>query len=153
MRPLFKLSLSEKFLQIFFFYKFVFTDGHKDFFSIFSFSFPPDSTRGCRAKVWYRARNTPARLGFAPEDSQPCEPWCRCSCLFPSGDVASFSYFFSSIHSLSIHFQIHNSITNLLVIKTLLFDLGSTQSQSSDCAGFCPPLPFCQDRMAVGPTA
>ena len=50
-----------------------------------SFSFPSDSTRGCRAKVWYQTRNTPARLGFAPEDSQPCEPWCRCSCLFPPG--------------------------------------------------------------------
>ena len=29
----------------------------------------------------------------------------------------------------------------------------STQSQSSDCAGLCPPLPFCQDRVAVGPAA
>ena len=61
------------------------TNVHKVFLSVFSFSFSSDSTRGCRAKVWYRTRNTPARLGFAPEDSQPCEPWCRCSCLFPPG--------------------------------------------------------------------
>ena len=46
--------------------KFVFTERCKLFFKIFSFSFPSDSTRGCRAKVWYRTRNTPARLGFAP---------------------------------------------------------------------------------------
>ena len=64
---------------------YVFTESHKFFSNISSFSFPQDSTRGCRAKVWYRTTNTPARLGFAPEDSQPCEPWCRCSCLFPPG--------------------------------------------------------------------
>ena len=38
-----------------------------------------------RTKVWYRTRNTPARLGFAPEDSQPHrEP-------LPGADVPLFS--------------------------------------------------------------
>ena len=69
--------------------KFVFTEGRKLFFSIFSFSFPLDSARGCRAKVWYRTRNTPARLGFAPDDSQPCEPCC----LFPPGWCCLFLLF------------------------------------------------------------
>ena len=73
--------------------------------------------------------------------------------FFHPGDVASSSYFFSLFRYTLNGYLIHNSITNLLVIKALLFDLGSTQSQSSDCAGFCPPLPFCQDRVAVGPTA
>ena len=81
LRALLELSLPKKNFSS---TKFVFTESHK-FFNIFSFSLPLDSTRGCRAKVWYRTRNTPARLGFAPEDSQPCEPWCRCSCLFPPG--------------------------------------------------------------------
>ena len=73
--------------------------------------------------------------------------------FFHPGDVASFSYFFSLFRYTLNGYLINKSITNLLVIKALLFDLGSTQSQSSDCAGFCPPLPFCQDRVAVGPTA
>ena len=73
--------------------------------------------------------------------------------FFHPGDVASSSYFFSLFRYTLNGYLIHYSITNLLVINALLFDLGSTQSQSSDCAGFCPPLPFCQDRAAVGPTA
>ena len=73
--------------------------------------------------------------------------------FFHPGDVASSSYFFSLFRYTLNGYLIHKLITNLLVIKALLFDLGSTDSQSSDCAGFCPPLPFCQDRMAVGPTA
>ena len=73
--------------------------------------------------------------------------------FFHPGDVASSSYFFSLFRYTLNGYLIHNSITNLLVIKALLFDLGNTQSQSSDCAGCCPPLPFYQDRVAVGPTA
>ena len=73
--------------------------------------------------------------------------------FFYPGDVASFSYFLSLFRYTLSGYLIHNSITNLLVIKALLFDLGSTQSQISDCEGFCPPLPFCQDRVAVGPAA
>ena len=73
--------------------------------------------------------------------------------FFHPGDVASFSYFLSLFRYTLSGYLTHNSITNLLVIKALLFDLGITQSLISDCAGFCPPLPFCQDRVAVGPTA
>ena len=85
LRSLLELSLSGEPKKIVWSTKFIFTERRKLFFSIFSFSFPSDSARGCRAKVWYQTRNTPARLGFAPEDSQPYEPWCRCSCLFPPG--------------------------------------------------------------------
>ena len=73
--------------------------------------------------------------------------------FFHPGDVAFFSYFFSLFRYSLSGYLIHNSVTNLLVIKALFFDLGSTQSQILDCAGFCPPLPFFQDRVAVGPTA
>ena len=73
--------------------------------------------------------------------------------FFHLGDVASFSYFFSLFRYTLSGYLIHNSITNLLVIKALLFDLGSTQYQILVCARFCPPLPFFQDRVAVGPTA
>ena len=73
--------------------------------------------------------------------------------FFHPGDVASFSYLFFLFPYTLSGYLIHNSITNLLVIKALLFDLGSTHSQISDCLGFCPPLSFCQDRVAVGPTA
>ena len=101
LRTLLEFLLSGEFFKNFWSTKFVFTENRKLFFSIFSFSFPLDSTRGCRAKVWYRTRNTPARLGFAPEDSQRCEPWCRCSRLFPPGCCCLFFLFllFISIHS------------------------------------------------------
>ena len=73
--------------------------------------------------------------------------------FFHPNDVASFSYFFSLFWYPLSGYLIQNSITNLSVIKALFFDLSSPQSQISDCAGFCPPLPFCYDRVAVGLTA
>ena len=72
--------------------------------------------------------------------------------FFHPGDVASFPFFFSLFRYPLSGYLVHNSITNLLVIKALLLDLGSAQSQIPNCAGFCPPLPFSQDRVAVGPT-
>ena len=80
-------------ITAYFVYKVRFYGELHAFFSIFSFSFPSDSTRGCRAKVWYQTRNTPARLGFAPEDSQPYEPWCRCSSLLTPGWCCIFFLF------------------------------------------------------------
>ena len=73
--------------------------------------------------------------------------------FFHPGDVTSFSYFFSWFQYPLSGYLIHNSSTNPLVIETLLFDLGSTQSQIKTVQGFVRPCPFCQDRVAVGPTA
>ena len=87
LRALSKVSLSANFLKILFVYEVCFYGGSRyllQYLFLF-FSAVLRSTRGCRAKVWYRTRNTPARLCFDPEDSQPCKPWCQCSCLFPPG--------------------------------------------------------------------
>ena len=75
--------------------KFVFTECHKFFFNVFSFSLPPDSTRGCRARSG-TGLETPL-LGWA----LPLKILNHVSLgvdvpvFFHPGDVTSFSYLFS----------------------------------------------------------
>ena len=68
----------------------------KFFFNIFSFSLPPDLIWGCWAKVWFRTRNTPARLGFVSlRILNHVSLGVDVPVFFYPGDVTSFSYYFS----------------------------------------------------------
>ena len=62
--------------------------------------------------------------------------------FFHPGDVASFSYFFSLFRSTLSGYLIHNSITNLLVIKALLFDWVAHSLKVQTVQGFVHPCPF-----------
>ena len=87
-RTILELSLSDEPLKKFFLAGLQSSSLRKDA-SFSSRSFPSLFHRTRHGGVGQRSGTgleTPL-LGWAlpPEDSQPCEPWCRCSCLFPPG--------------------------------------------------------------------
>ena len=122
--------------------KFVFTEGHKVFFDIFSFPFHRTRHGGVGQRSGTRLE-TPL-LGWA----LPLKILNHVSLgvdvpvFFHPGDVASFSYFFSLFRSTLSGYLIHNSITNLLVIKALLFDWVAHSLKVQTVQGFVHPCPF-----------
>ena len=89
-----------------------------------------DLSRGCRAKVWRQTRNTPTRLGFAHEESQPHEPWCRCSKkIFYHPGVKFFYYYYCYYYYYYLFVFRFSFFSEVILCHFVL-----------SCSAFIPPI-------------